>query len=77
MGGSAAFKLHIKLFKFLTVLTLPPCSPHRVKVGELNPASQIGAFYHCDQLLELRHSIRNAVTQHRSECTHTNAHIHL
>lgn len=74
---SYIFKLQIKLLKFLTVLTLRTCSPHRVKVGKPNPASQFGAFYHCDQLLELRHIIRNPVIQQRSQCTHTNAHIHL
>lgn len=71
-GAVLLFKLQTKLLKkFLTVLTLPICSPHRVKVGELNPAPQFGACYHCDQLLELRHIIRNPVTQQRSECTHT------
>jgi len=48
-------KLQIKLLKFLAVLSLPICSPHRVKVGKPNPAAQFGAFCHRAQLLELRH----------------------
>lgn len=65
------FKLQIKVLKFLAVFPLPICSPYRVKVGKPCSASQSGAFCHHDQLLELRHIIRNPVTQQRSECRHT------